>query len=187
TKHLDKLENEELGDRPLNNDSSEDNSDTDSEETNKKKRKKNEHCLDCYLLQIIISASFPFQIVENDEFREFIRKLNSGYNFPGRHKLSNLTLISEYQNRLPYLGVTCHYIDSDDNLKSSTIAVKHLPGQHKSEKINDELLDLMEKWSITDKSIGFVSDHASNVIDIAFNINNSLNSNNPTNKYSGHI
>ena len=38
TKHLDKLENEELRDRPLNNDSSEDNSDTDSEETNKKKR-----------------------------------------------------------------------------------------------------------------------------------------------------
>ncbi|CAF1071107.1 unnamed protein product [Brachionus calyciflorus] len=80
--------------------------------------------------------------------------------------------------------VTSHYIDSDFYLKSAPLAVKHLPGQHKKEKIKDKLLDLMEKWSITDKVFGFVSDHASNVIDIAFNINNLLNQNHPTNKYN---
>ncbi|CAF0875094.1 unnamed protein product [Brachionus calyciflorus] len=150
TKHLDKLENEELCDRPLNNDSSEDNFDTDSEEINKKKRK----------------------------------KTSISDNFASATAIAiTLDLWTSIQC-LPYLGVTSHYIDSVFNLKSAPIAVKHLPGQHKKEKIKDELLDLMEKWSLADKVFGFVSDHASNVIDIAFNKNNSLNQNHPTNKYN---
>ncbi|CAF0930777.1 unnamed protein product [Brachionus calyciflorus] len=74
-------------------------SSSDESALNSKRFKENDERMskiDKDLLKFIISASFPFRVVENCYFQRFVSKLNKNYRVPNRVKISKELLEKEY-------------------------------------------------------------------------------------------
>ena len=64
-------------------------------------------------------------------------------------------------NNLPILGVTVHFISTDNVLQHLTIGMPELYGEHSSENMAETLLKLLDEYGIYDK-IGYImADNAS--------------------------
>lgn len=50
-----------------------------------------------------------------------------------------------------FLGMTCHYIDTDSNFKSLMLALKYLDQNHDSKYIHECIVNLLNDWKIADK------------------------------------
>ena len=66
------------------------------------------------------------------------------------------------ENNLPILGVTAHFVSTDNVLQHITIGIPELRGEHSGENIADTLLRLLDDYNIYDK-IGYImADNATN-------------------------
>ena len=69
---------------------------------------------------------------------------------------------SKYQTR-GYMGLTCHTIDGDWNLKSFTLNTVQLTEKHTAQNISDALSEVMDDWGIQSKSVGSTTDNGTNI------------------------
>ena len=141
------------------------------------------------LLLFIITSCLPFRIVENVFFKKLINLLCPTYVIPNRRTLSTTVLndthdsvISQIKNKLkdaetisattdlwtsnqklPYIGVTIHFIDTKFNFQNYTICIQHLPGSHNGDNLNETLSKIFEEWEIENLVKFIVTDNGKDI------------------------
>ncbi|RXN19409.1 zinc finger BED domain-containing 1-like protein [Labeo rohita] len=63
-----------------------------------------------------------------------------------------------------YLGVTCHYTDSNTELGSVVLGVSKFPKSHTADNIKKALSDLISDWGLTGSVAAMVTDNAANMV-----------------------
>ena len=144
--------------------------------------------IDHALIFFLIFSFSPFSIVCNKYFINFVKELNPEYRLPDRKTLNKLLwqIYDEYKEYAKnyfqtikwvhstcdtwtscannnYLGVTIHFLDDIFQLKSFTLSLKNVLGEHKAENLNYALQNVFEEFSIKDKVISINSDNANNM------------------------
>lgn len=146
--------------------------------------------LDKQLLTVIVKEYQPFSIVEDNEFRKFVKMLNPGYNLPSRKTLSN-SLMPRFYNEIrdrvkaelnavtavclttdgwtsvntdSFIGVTAHFIDGSSKLCSYLLGLIEYNERHTAENLRDMLLELTREWGINNKITAVTTDNAQNQI-----------------------
>ena len=141
------------------------------------------------LLFMVAKDSIPYQIVEKEGFKTFVKAIAPLYTLPCRKtvtnmiqekyevisnriksQLSNVEYLSittdiwtDSLNVKSYVGVTCHFILNDE-YKSIVIGVNELDERHTSEYLQMQLLKVINYWQINKDSIAIVvSDSAANI------------------------
>jgi len=137
---------------------------------------------------MVCKEGLPFNLVESPSFRAFVEELDPKYKLPTRKALST-TLIPERHeiiqtkiredmskgkakavttdmwtssNNDSYMGVTCHWVDEDYQLRNTCLAIKHAPGSHTADLISTELSEIMTDWGI-ERPVHLVTDSGANV------------------------
>lgn len=139
------------------------------------------------LLGLITVDMQPLQIVENEGFITYSKKLNPDYVLPSRKKLTQMLeekyniCSSEIKQKLQdveyialttdiwssdsqksYISVTAHFIQSS-KLQSLVISTSELADQHTSLNIANALQTILTEWNIFDKIVTIVTDNASSM------------------------
>lgn len=131
----------------------------------------------------------PLSIVENEGFREYTAKLQSNYTLPSRKTLTK-KLIPEICNEISqkirnmlnqtknvgvttdiwssdsnksFITVTCHFINTNNELENVVLDTKEIPGSHTAEAIAGSVQGVFDDWNISDKVIAIITDNGSNV------------------------
>ncbi len=145
--------------------------------------------LDEALVDMIVKDGQPFSIVEDEEFRNFIKILDPSYSIPSRKTVkamvearytvtkekamaeikqtSAVSLTTDMWtsvNMDAYLGVTCHYVSDSLDLVTVLLGVQYFPLTHTAANIADTIANLMTEWGITEKVRGMVTDGAHNIV-----------------------
>uniref|UniRef100_A0A182W3Q6 BED-type domain-containing protein n=1 Tax=Anopheles minimus TaxID=112268 RepID=A0A182W3Q6_9DIPT len=153
--------------------------------------------LDEALLEMICHECLPFDIVEGDTFKKFIRMLNPNYELPSRKTLSNGLLTDNYlglletvtecliktksvaltldgwtnSNNANFLAVTAHYINDDFELCSNLLECFEFTQQCTGHNIADWLKSVMLKFKIENKIQAIVTNHTTHLKDAIDEIN----------------
>jgi hypothetical protein len=128
----------------------------------------------------------PLSIVEGTGFQNFVHALNPAYKIPCRKTISKyLTKIYEDgKNDLTqqlkdnsialttdlwtsvshqgYISLTSHYIDTNWNIQSNSLATKLIEEKHTGKNIAAAITNILDKFSITDPSC-VTTDNAANM------------------------
>ena len=62
-----------------------------------------------------------------------------------------------------YLGITCHFITSEWEMKSLLLSCSKLQGRHTGEKIVSEFEEVVSGYGICNKIVAIVTNNASNM------------------------
>ncbi|EFN90112.1 Putative AC transposase, partial [Harpegnathos saltator] len=137
----------------------------------------------------------PFSMVENEEFKKFVKLLCPNYNIPNRKTLSNSLLSAMHKeilnkitnqlansqaicltcdgwtniNNTSFYALTAHYIDSNTQLKSHLLECSKFNYKHTGLNISQWIDKIFKKFHIENKISAVVTDNAAN---IKFAINN---------------
>lgn len=87
--------------------------------------------------------------------------------------LSGIALTTDSWSSLAidsYLIYTGHYFDKNRTLCNVTLSIKEITEFHTTDYLKDEIIELMEKWNITNKITGIVHDNASNITNAVRNL-----------------
>lgn len=152
--------------------------------TNRKREELNK-----LLVIFLVKNYLPFQLVEDQHFKNFVLGLNSGYQFPARKTVSKV-LIPQMYNLLKdvvkmkiqkveavclttdawtssanesYLSVTAHFVNND-TLESALLECYKYCESHTANNLSAELNRVAQDWQIVDKVSAIVSDNASNIV-----------------------
>uniref|UniRef100_A0A8D8YQC9 Zinc finger BED domain-containing protein 1 n=1 Tax=Cacopsylla melanoneura TaxID=428564 RepID=A0A8D8YQC9_9HEMI len=148
--------------------------------------------LDNQLLKTIAKEYYPFKMVEDVEFQNFVQMLNPAYKLPTRKNLSTLMLPAMYQNTLElvknevtanadyvsittdswtsiknqaYIAVTVHYISRENcQLKSYLIGCIQYTNQHTSVDLHQLLCSLIREWGLEGKVVAATTDNAPKLV-----------------------
>jgi hypothetical protein len=141
------------------------------------------------LMMFIITAALPFRCVENEYFKKFVKALNSSNKLPDRKNISksakshhdkikeklkrelepieHIALTSDgwtSRQNYSYLGVTCHYLNSNFQICHFNLAVRHFLGGHNAENITKCIKNIICEYKIESKISFIVTDNAANII-----------------------
>lgn len=131
------------------------------------------------LLEFLVKTNQPLSLVENNYFRNFIRILNDKVNVPTRNILKTDLVPEKYNlvkqqiknkikyiakvsltidcwvsnSQLAYMGVTCHYLTPELILEKNVLCLKYLEESKTGEYLNDQILSVLEEYSIKNKVI----------------------------------
>ena len=144
--------------------------------------------IDHALIIFLIFSFSPFSIVLNKYFRNFVHELNPEYRLPDRKTLNKLLwqLYDEFkENSIKYfktikwvhstcdtwtscsnnnyLGITLHFLNDFYELKSFTLSLKNVIGDHTAENLNFHLKSVFEEFCINNKVVSINSDNANNM------------------------
>ncbi|XP_067293402.1 E3 SUMO-protein ligase ZBED1-like [Pseudorasbora parva] len=145
--------------------------------------------LDEALVNMVVKDLQPFSIVEDEGFRAFVNKLDPTYVLPTRKTVKTMVrekykevkqkAMAHLQN-IPsvcltadmwtsltmesYLGVTCHYTNSNTELGSVMLGVSKFPKSHTADNIKEALSDLISDWGLTGSVAAMVTDNAANMV-----------------------
>lgn len=144
--------------------------------------------LDDALTNMIVKDIQPFSIVEDEGFREFVHKLDPTYTLPTRRALKAMVSEKYDQERQrvvaklqdiksvcltadmwtsltteSYLGVTCHYTNTNSTLATVLLAVSKFPEAHTADNIKDALENVILDWGLTGEVTSIVTDNAANI------------------------
>ncbi|XP_066585542.1 E3 SUMO-protein ligase ZBED1-like [Prorops nasuta] len=141
------------------------------------------------LIFMICKDNLPFQTVEKQGFKRFVKALCPLYKIPCRstittlieekyevlseiiklqlHTTEHLSLTTDIWtdplNIKSFLGLTSHYI-CDNKLKSVALGVTELKERHTAEYIEMWLLNTVDEWKICiDSIVAIVSDNGANI------------------------
>lgn len=129
--------------------------------------------IDTQLLIMVCKEFHPFSIVEDEEFKKFIKLLCPSYSLPSRKTLSNSLLPSIYSeilnkltsqlvdsqavcltcdgwtniNNISFYALTAHYLDSNTHLKSYLLECSEFSDRHTGLNIS-QWIDTVLKNSI---------------------------------------
>ena len=138
------------------------------------------------------SSNVPNSIVENEEFKSFIKTLDSRYPVPGRALISkelDKVLVTLKQNvqalisqarkvslcadiwskkglTSSYLGVTAHFFSRRDHQRHVvTLCVKRMPSPHTAQHVREIVEELLQEWELSvDKISLIITDSGSNMM-----------------------
>jgi len=146
--------------------------------------------IDKALVKMLVIDLQPGSIVEDRGFQEFIKVIDPKYIPPSRRTIMRDYLPGLYKNAaeelhsqlmrvehcsittdlwtsqatMGYLTVTCHFLTNDWELKSTVLDTVQIQDSHTAENIGALLLNITDKWGITDKICCAVTDNASNIV-----------------------
>ena len=141
------------------------------------------------LVMFVCKGHLPLSIVDSQEFKDLLKKLDPRYTLPNRKKFSkeilrakcesmNTRLVTElkrarsvcltidlWSNRQMrgFLGITAHFI-RDWNLQSCALACKRLRGRHTAENIYSLYEEVIASFKLADQVMHITTDSASNML-----------------------
>lgn len=147
--------------------------------------------IDRALARMIAVDYQPYNIVQNEGFRDFVFVLDPRYKLLSKDTLRNIHIRSMYNtakekleallDRVKYVGITCdswqsatsehyltftcHFIDKDFSLRSSVLSTRKLKDvtNHSSQNIATSLKEVFDEWSLNEKVTCIVTDNASSM------------------------
>jgi hypothetical protein len=140
------------------------------------------------LIRLVICRDLPFSLVDWPETNAIVKYLRPETNVMSRATLMRrinvqvetrrnelrqrlASLSSKFsvtldvwtsKNQLSFLGITCHYIDSEWNLYSNLLAFEHLEGSHSGEAIGTAVYKVLTSFGVASKLLAVTTDNASN-------------------------
>ncbi|XP_058838274.1 zinc finger BED domain-containing protein 6-like [Topomyia yanbarensis] len=156
--------------------------------------------LDSQLLKMICKEYHPFSLVEDAEFKEFVRMLCPMYVLPSRKTLTNSLLPTLYNealakvkqeleeasavswtsdgwtniNNISFYALTAHFIDQRGSLKSYLLECSEFDDKHTGENIASWITKVLQSFNIDFKITAIVTDNASNMKSAASILNLSI-------------
>ncbi|KAJ8348900.1 hypothetical protein SKAU_G00274890 [Synaphobranchus kaupii] len=138
------------------------------------------------ILNMLVTDMRPLSMVEDQGFRTMINILNPGYTLPARTHFTKLmerkyqktfqevkSAIKATNSRIglttdvwtsvateAYLGITCHYIGDDWNMKSICLTTMPLEHRHTASNIAEWLEEVVARFEI----IAIVHDNGANIV-----------------------
>ncbi|XP_055644650.1 E3 SUMO-protein ligase ZBED1-like [Toxorhynchites rutilus septentrionalis] len=145
--------------------------------------------LDSQLLRMICKEYHPFSLVEDNEFKEFVRMLCHSYTLPSRKTLTNSLLPASYNevllevkdelqhasavsltsdgwtniNNMSFYALTAHFIDRCGTLKSYLLECSEFNEKHTGENIASWIAQVLKTFNIDFKITAIVTDNAANM------------------------
>ncbi|CAG8839341.1 35616_t:CDS:2, partial [Gigaspora margarita] len=142
------------------------------------------------LVEWIVTNLQPFYVLKNESFIKLIHTLNPYYELPSdkyikalihpsyNHLMENLKLFLATEiktcrltcdlwtacSKSGYIDVTCHFINSNYELKEALLAIKYVPYPHDAVNIKAKLEEIINNWRIFEKVILITTDNAMNII-----------------------
>ncbi|CAG8638249.1 7725_t:CDS:2, partial [Cetraspora pellucida] len=120
--------------------------------------------IECALVEWIVTNSQPFYVLQNGSFVKLIHTLNPYYELPSnkqiKAQLKTCSLTCDLwtaRSKNGYLGITCHFINSNYELKEIILAVKYVPYPHDAITIKTELENVINDWNLSEKLINFLT------------------------------
>ncbi|KAF3836725.1 hypothetical protein F7725_004189 [Dissostichus mawsoni] len=132
------------------------------------------HCANKLILTMLVKDMRPMSMVDGEGFREMIRQFNPEYILPSRTHFTHL-MEKKYEATLPdvwttrateaYLGVSCHFISEDWEMKTLNLATMPLEERHSGVNIMTWLEEVIAKYDILPTKIkAVVHDNGSNIV-----------------------
>jgi len=143
------------------------------------------------LVDFVAVDQQPFSIVESQQFKILVKKLNPRYDVPCRQTLKE-NFILEFNERRKhlmdeilqikskislttdiwtsdiskecYLGITMHFINDNWEMKNFLLDLVPLHGSHTAALITSKILSILDEFKINDKVIALTTDNGSNMI-----------------------
>ncbi|KAL1247684.1 hypothetical protein QQF64_023060 [Cirrhinus molitorella] len=135
----------------------------------------------------------PYSVVENAGFRHMLKTIEPRYKLPTRATFTDSTLPALYKETKAkvmesmckarrvaitsdawtsvatdsYLTITAHYISEDWKIVSHVLQTRAVYESHTGAHMARLLLDVVEEWELTDKSVVLVTDNTANMISAA--------------------
>ncbi|XP_058736659.1 zinc finger BED domain-containing protein RICESLEEPER 2-like [Vicia villosa] len=136
---------------------------------------------------MILGHEFPFSVMEGVIFNEFLKEIYPWYKKISRHQvkldcetfyeaervkmkrsmsqINRISLTTDLwwsgEQRIGYMTVTGHFIDSKWQLHERVLSFKNVPPPHSGEVLCRELIKVMDDWGIRDKVVSISVDNAS--------------------------
>lgn len=133
---------------------------------------------------------YPFDIVEDEEFKNLLKMLNGGYALPSRKTVSNTMIPNLYHQTYEkvqvlmrncfavclttdgwtsvknesYMGITAHFINEDALLQSICLGCEVFDERHTILNLSTYLKNTIQEWNIEHKITAIVSDNAPNIV-----------------------
>lgn len=143
--------------------------------------------------KFIATTMQPYNLVENKAFIDMVNILNPRYKLPGRKYFSQTGIpklyndvVEKIQQQLalvstsdvsittdcwtsvagmPYIAITCHFIDNEWMLKSFCLRCAHFEVNHTSENIAEVLSNLLSDWKLSATELAScTSDNGKNIL-----------------------
>ena len=149
-------------------------------------------CITKRLAVFVGSSNTPNSVVENVDFQQFVKSLDSRYPIPGRTLLGKeldkvlVDLKASIQTYLcaarkvslcadiwskkgltsSYLGLTAHFFSCHDHRKHCvTLAVRKMQGRHTAENVREVVEEVMKEWGIAESKVRvIITDNGSNMV-----------------------
>lgn len=149
-------------------------------------------------LAIVIAKEFqPYSLVENKEFKKFVKLLNPGYTLPSRKTISKCIipqLVESTKQKIKvniknaehiafttdgwtsvnndsFVAITIHFIDKEECiLKTHLLGCYNFIESHTAVNLSDFMNKCFIEWEIQEKIKVAVSDNAANIV-AAINLN----------------
>ena len=140
------------------------------------------------ITNMIVKDMLPISFVEGGGFLELMASVEPDYRVPGRTTMTkrieklykdkaedlrrSLSTVSKVSittdgwtalTTESYVTITCHYIDSEWEMKSAVLQTRATPERHTAEHLAEGLRSATESWGILEKVTACVHDNASNV------------------------
>jgi hypothetical protein len=136
---------------------------------------------------MVIAGNLPFNLVDSDEFKDYVSYLHPGVNPPNRQRLRVL-LDTHYEeaekslfpglgsttkvslaldgwsstNGHSFLGLTCYYISDDWKLKEVLLGFEEVDGSHTGWNLAQIVEKILLKHNLTHRLLAITADNASN-------------------------
>lgn len=141
------------------------------------------------LVKMIVKEYHPFRIVEDVEFKKFVKLLCPGYNLPSRKTISTslipklfISTKEKVQDKIKeafavcittdgwtslnnesFLAITAHWLNENTQLCSNLLGCVVFNQRHTAENLSNLLTQTFEEWNIQNKIVVVVSDNAANI------------------------
>lgn len=154
--------------------------------------------LDDSLLKLFYIDCWPFSMVEDKGFKDFVKMLNPAYSLPSRQTLSKTSLPFAYEkclnemksqirenvvsvclttdcwtslNNQSFIAISAHYLDIDFELKSVLLECVPFEESHTSVNLSNKIKCVITDWGLDGKVGLVVSDNANNIKGAITNLN----------------
>ena len=145
--------------------------------------------LETLLFEWLILDFQPLHLLKSPSFRQFINALNENFELPTNkeflkrifeayefskkklkqyiHENANSVSLTcdlwTSRSKQGFLGVTCHFITPDFEMREITLAIQYMPYPHTGDAIQQALEKIIFEWELQDKVFFCTTDNASNM------------------------
>lgn len=152
------------------------------------------------ICEVITSDLLPFSFVENNGFKNLMNLIEPNYEIPCRKTICTRieqlyeNKVNDTKNKLgsingialttdgwsslaidSYVTYTGHYFDKNWILCNVTLSIEEMTESHTADHLKDEIIEILEKWNLTNKVTGITHDNASNITNAVKNLENQFN------------